>query len=325
MATFRKRGNDGRVSVQIRKKGVVKSESFRNMTLARKWAAEIEAKIDDGLQRTTEYTLYELLDEYSRAQSVSHKGVRWEQTRIERFKRELPDTPLESIRPISLKKWRNDRLEVVKPSSVRRDMALLNSVFAYAVQELEWMDSNPMRDVRKPKDTPARDAVITDAQCAALCSATGYEIGQTPATTRQVVCAALVLAMNTAMRLGEMVSLEWGDIDLSGRVARLNDTKNSDDRVVPLNKTAMTVLEGLEDLPKPLPRSRDSLSATFTALKKELGFDEIRFHDSRASAVGLLSKKLDIYQLSRVTGHRDLKMLRRYYRADMSELAAMLD
>jgi len=67
--------------------------------------------------------------------------------------------------------------------------------------------------------------------------------------------------------------------------------------------------------------SRDAL---FRKIRKRAALEDLHFHDSRAEAIWRLSKKLDVLQLARVIGHRDLKSLLIYYDESASELAKRL-
>ncbi|AWN17698.1 Shufflon-specific DNA recombinase [Salinisphaera sp. LB1] len=241
------------------------------------------------------------------------------------MKRELPNVQLCDAQPFIFADWRDTRLEKVKTSTVRREMNLLSGVFTVARREWGWLDTNPIADVKKPKNTQPRDVLITPSDRATLNQLAGYEPGQNCKTLRQYACAALAVACVSAMRMSEIIGLEWDDIDVHRKVARLRDTKNDSSREVPLRKLAIQVLEGLSANPKPFPVDRDSLSVTFMRLKIEAGLNHIRFHDSRATAITDLAHKLPINTLARISGHRDLKILQGYYRKSMSDIASELD
>jgi hypothetical protein len=72
------------------------------------------------------------------------------------------------------------------------------------------------------------------------------------------------------------------------------------------------------DLTEP---TRDAL---FRKIRQRASLEDLHFHDSRAEAIWRLSKKLDVLQLARVIGHRDLKSLLIYYDESASELAKRL-
>ena len=65
-------------------------------------------------------------------------------------------------------------------------------------------------------------------------------------------------------------------------------------------------------------------SATFQKAVRALELNDLHFHDTRHEATTRLSKKLDIMDLARMTGHKDLKSLMVYYNATPKEIAAQL-
>jgi integrase len=135
------------------------------------------------------------------------------------------------------------------------------------------------------------------------------------------------LALETAMRRGELLSLRWSDIDLSCSTATLWQTKNGDKRVVPLSSRAIAVLQSM---PRNIggvvfPINGFTVSAAFDRALDRAGITDFHFHDLRHMAVTELSKRLpNLIELAAVSGHRSLKMLQRYYHPDATELAHKL-
>ena len=71
--------------------------------------------------------------------------------------------------------------------------------------------------------------------------------------------------------------------------------------------------------------SARNLDANFRKYRERAGVEGITFHDTRHLAITRLSKRLDVLALARMTGHRDLKQLQRYYNESAEELAGRLD
>jgi integrase len=123
------------------------------------------------------------------------------------------------------------------------------------------------------------------------------------------------LALETAMRQDELVSLRWENIDLSRRIARLPDTKNGESRTVPLSTTSIKVL-------RELPRSihgqvfpgltTEAVKRAYIRATRSASIENLRFHDLRHEATTrLFEKGLNIMEVASITGHKDLRMLRR--------------
>jgi integrase len=118
----------------------------------------------------------------------------------------------------------------------------------------------------------------------------------------------------------------WADVDVAGRFARLPRTKNGEPRAVPLSRAALALLERLpSDGASVFGLSSASLDTLFRRARQRAGIEGLTFHDSRHEAVTRLARKLDVLDLARMIGHRDLKSLQVYYNATPSEIAARLD
>jgi integrase len=136
-----------------------------------------------------------------------------------------------------------------------------------------------------------------------------------------------LLAIETAMRRGELLALTWENIHLDRRIAFLPDTKNGDSRTVPLSTTAINLLRQLpRSVVGPVfPITANALKLCFRRACIRAGIEDLHFHDLRHEATSRLAEKLtNILELSAVTGHKDLRMLKRYYHPRAEELALKL-
>jgi integrase len=135
---------------------------------------------------------------------------------------------------------------------------------------------------------------------------------------------AVQLALETAMRRGELLSLQWQDIDVAKRVAHLHVTKNGCTRDVPLSLKACEVLAGL---PRSIdgsvfPVTTEAFKQAFSRACLNAKIADLHFHDLRHEATSRLAQRLpNVIELAAVTGHYDLKMLQRYYHVSASDLA----
>lgn len=198
----------------------------------------------------------------------------------------------------------------------------MRSVLEAARLDWGWLRVNPMADVKRPKNPRARRRRITDEEIATVCKALGYR-GGPPVTRAHYVALALQLAIETAMRGGEILRLQWAHV---GKLSvHLPKTKNGDARDVPLSSRAREILALI-------PRGSGSVfgltdaqrGAIFRAARKSTGIANLTFHDSRAEAIWRLSKKLDVMELAAMIGHRNINSLLHYYRTSADELAAKL-
>lgn len=137
------------------------------------------------------------------------------------------------------------------------------------------------------------------------------------------------MGRETAMRIGEMTVMLVSDFHPAEKYVQLRNTKNGDDRQVPLSTTAIRYLQRLCQDKKPedkiFPINAGTLGEYFLAARKKCGLEHLVFHDSRHTAATQLSTKLaNVLELSAVTGHRSLKSLKRYYHPAPAEIAGKL-
>lgn len=330
MASYRKRGNSWRV--EIAHKGVRLSATFETKSQAQAWAAEKEAALRSGRlkhYRAPGKTLAEALDRYGAEVSPTKKGAPWEKLRIVSFKVSLAcaDDPLADIRPEQLAQWRDHRLKQVKPSTVNREMNLLSSVLETARREWAWLAHNPLTDVRRPVNPRPRERRISEEEELRMLRAFKFEPGQRPQTVQHHLAAAFLFALETGMRQGEILGLTWDRVCLAHRYVRLLDSKNGDRRNIPLSTAAIAILT---QQPRNDPSQRcflvtsRSADALWRKARQRAQLTDLHFHDTRHEAITRLAKKLDVLDLARMIGHRDLRSLMIYYHATATELAERL-
>jgi integrase len=327
MATISKRGQRWRV--QVFRRGIRVAQSFRLKGDALAWARETEAAIEEcryGMPSCA--TLRDVLDRYAEDVSPSKRGSKAELVRLRNLALDpIAENGLSAVTTEALSQWRDRRLEQVSTGTVLREITLLSAVFEHARKEWKLMEVNPIRDMRKPKTPRHRERLPTDDEIDRLTLALGYD-GRGPfETPAQQTAIAFLLAIETAMRSGELLGLRWSDVDLVRRVATLTVTKNGDKREVPLSTRAIELFENLRgnNQEKCFSINGESRDSAFRHARGKAGIVGITFHDSRALALTRLSKKLDVLQLARVVGHRDPRSLMIYYRESAADMAKLLE
>lgn len=326
MATIRKLAN-GKWQAQVARQGVRRSKTFDKKLAAKDWATiEERAILEGGDVEASKRTFADVLKRYAREVSPSKKGGRWEMIRIEKFCRDpIADTLLSDLTPEELGRWRDRRLRDVKPGSVKREIALMSAALTEARREWKWISENPMHDIRKPSSPPGRDRLISDAEINQIIDFAGEDYTKVSG----LVGLAFLFAIETAMRAGEICGLYKGDINFSNRVAKLSDTKNGTARNVPLSSRALEILHTLRELPPtngPIFRlTSRQLDANYRSIRDKAGIVDLRFHDTRHEAITRLAKKLDILDLARMVGHKDIRELQTYYNERAEDIAKKLD
>lgn len=331
MASYRKRSGGWRA--EVAKLGVRDSQTFDTKAAAVAWATarEVEIASQNGKSRSTvAMTLSEALRRYKRDVSPTKAGQRWEELRLDNFDKSLEwvGELMSSITSDQIAQWRDSRLKTVQTSTVRREMTLLSSVFEIARTEWKACLVNPVRDTRRPSNMPHRERRVAQSEITALINRFGFVEGQPPTTMLQELAYAFLIAIETAMRQGEILGMTAKWVKLPERFVRLPKTKNGSSRNVPLSTRAGELLEPLYRGKGPDDRlfrlESGSADTLFRRIRDELKIDGLTFHDTRHEAITRLARKVDVLDLARITGHKDLKSLMVYYNATAAELAERL-
>lgn len=305
--------------------GIRQSATFSTKAEAIAWATQVEAEITSGKRgQVKAVTFGKLLERYLNEESTKHKGYIWEKNLIMRLsKMPIYSVKLSDLSTDHFSKWRNSRLKSVSESTVRREWILVSSAINVAIKEWGWLTVSPLNGVKRPKDAPARSRLFSDEEIELLSYTLG--IDGVPKTVTSRVGYAMLFAIETGMRSGEIVRLQWSDI--KGRVATVQDGKTAAARrEVPLTSEAMRILSVL-------PKSADTCfdltddqrDALFSKAKKKAGITGLHFHDTRANACTKLAKKIDILSLAKMIGHKNINQLQVYYRDSAEEIAKRLD
>lgn len=307
MANFSKRGDKWRAEVCIDRKREAKTFPTKREAVA--WASDKEL---NGL--STRKTLSGAISKY-RPIAESHKGKQAELSRLSHLERSnLGVMLLDRITPAKLSEYRDARLKEVSPVSVRRELIILSAMFKMAVNEWGWLAENPLESVKKPPTSKARMRGIAQDEIDAICA------NLDAMRTGGQVKAIFLFSLETGARLSEILSMRWSDV--SEKTVTLKDTKNGDSRIIPLSLVARDLIHARVgfDADKVFTLTAPTASKAF----QRASINGVHFHDARSEAVTRLSKKLDVMQLAKMIGHRDLKSLMHYYAEKPEDIADML-
>ncbi len=318
MAAIRKRGNKYEVRI-CRKDHPTHCKSFLTLKDAKLWAKRIEVAIERGEALGTQRaSLASLIERYRLNVTPHKKGAYAEDRRLLAWlKQSIAHRDAHSIKPSEIASWRDQRLKQVANNTVRLELAALSVVFQQAHKEWGFASlGNPIQQIRKPSPGKARDRRLESGELIKLISAT-----ESP-----TLCEIMVLAVEAAMRLSEIVSLRWENIDLDRSIATLPDTKNGDVRLVPLSRTAIQLLRPMKmDSGQVFAITPHAVSVAFARATKRAGLSNLRFHDLRHESISrLFEKGLNTMEVASVSGHRTMSMLKRYTHLRMETLALRL-
>ncbi len=325
MATITKRGTSW--FAQIRRKGfAAKYKSFATKAEAQTWARQQESLIDGGqgmgvVGSQKRITLRELLTRYIIEVSPKKRGAESEILRLKKMQRSpMCDLTLQTLTPTAVALYRDQRLTEAKPGTVRRELATLRHALDLAKRE--WgvaLASNPALAIALPVANDARNRRLNPGDLEKLLKAT--------ATSRnKSVKAIVLLAIETGLRRGEILALEWRHICLESRVAHIPLTKTGVARTIPLTGAACDILstqakaEGLVFV-----LTANALRQAWERMRNRAGLTDLRFHDLRHEAISRFCELgLTIPEVAAISGHKDTRMLMRYTHLRADDLAKRL-
>ncbi|BAU77400.1 site-specific integrase [Metapseudomonas furukawaii] len=276
-------------------------------------------------------TLFEALVHYQKNVSILHKGYEQECYRIARISRSpMAQKPIRDIQSPDIASYRDQRLadlnpktgKPISPATVRLEMSLLSSL--WEIGRIEWgiCGANPIKDVRKPKAPPGRERRLLPREERLI-------LRHALQHPNPELFSLVVLAVETAMRQGELLKLDWEHINLRTRVAHLPETKNGSRRDVPLSLRARDALTRLGAKPcgRVFSYTSAGLKSTWKFMLNKLGIKDLHFHDLRHEACSRLFElgTLDIMEIAAISGHKSLTMLKRYTHLRASRLVRKLE
>lgn len=258
------------------------------------------------------------LDRYQREVSILKKGYEQEKWRVAHLKSSsLGSLAVAEVTSVHIATYRDERLRQTNPrtgkpistSTVRLEMSLLSNFFDICRIEWGFCDGNPTTNVRKPKPAPGRARrLLAREERLILRYASNH--------SNPNLYSIVVVALETAMRQGEILQLRWEHINLKTGIAHLPETKNGSKRDVPLSLKARDALirMGVRPNGQVFSYTAHGLKSTWRFMLQKLAIDDLHFHDLRHEATSRLFElgTLDMMEVAAITGHKSLSMLKRY-------------
>lgn len=320
--------------LRLRRKGVKQQFlTFDTYEQAEQAQLKIESDLSVSIIRdyasAAQTTLRDLMVRYRDEVVPGHKGADIERNRINRILRDeaFVDKKLAALCTEDLQDFITDRLTEVAPATVDRDLDVISQVINYSsdVWKIAAVES-PFVGLRRPKYFNERERRLTLEEEEKLLTAAR-------ADENPYVESAIVLALETAARRGELLSITVGDVNLELRYVLLRETKNGRSRKVPLSMRAMSELTKLmadctADDEHLLKLSANALKiAFFRRVVPASGVIDLHFHDLRHESISRLAEsgKFQLIELQAISGHRDTRMLLRYAHLCCGNLAEKMD
>lgn len=343
MATIEaRRAEDGTLTyrVKVRLKGhPTEHATFRRKTDAQRWAQSIESAIREGRHfKTSEakrHTFGDLADRYLK-EVLPDRPRNAVNTRrhLAYWQVKLGKLTLADITPALVSQHRNELLAEKTPrnkprsnATVVRYLATLSHAFSVAMKDWQWVSDNPVSKISKPRQARGRERFLSDAERERLLNACKR-------SSSPHLYTVVVLAISTGMRRGEIMNLQWKDVNLQTGTIILSATKNDTSRAVPLGNLALALLQERflsrrQDTPLVFPGSVRSkpieLKKPWEAAVKAAQLEDFRFHDLRHTAASYLAMNgATTMEIAAVLGHKTLQMVKRYSHLTHSHTAAVV-
>jgi hypothetical protein len=323
MASIRARSNKWQARI-IRKGHPTIAKTFLTRQDAEKWARSLEIEIDRGTYINKSYAektqFKEILQKYLNEVAPQMRSADTQVIRVRKLmKHPIAEVNMAHLSPKHMADYRDERLKVIKPNTVIRELAVISSIINHARREWGLNIINPVTMIKKPSSTQGRDRILNNEELVRLF----IQLENISPWYKPLV----EFALETAMRRGELMSLLWVNINFEKCVAFLPLTKNGDSRYVPLSKKAISILKLLpRDIEgRVFPLNIGTVSILFLRASRRAGIEDIHFHDLRHMALTKLSDKFtNILELASISGHKELKMLQRYVHIKAEDLVQKL-
>jgi integrase len=326
MASFSNRNNVWQVRIRVKGQPTL-TKSFDTHKEAQRWATVTESQICRNefvdTKSASLTSLGDLIQRYMLEVTPLMKSATTDLIKLAAIRRAaISQRKLTNLTPQIVAAHRDERLSEVANGTVIRELAYLSAIINHGRREWGVNINNPVLMVRKPISPQGRQRILNVHEQEAVLAAL-EPMGRRNKYMHPIVS----LALETAMRRGELLSLKWENINKTDQTVLLEDTKNGDRRTVPLSTKALRILQSISSAGTGavFPISAGNVFARFKYAVKKVGLKDVRFHDLRHTAITQMSTKLpNVIELSSVTGHRNLAMLKRYYHPDAKVLARKL-
>jgi len=311
MATISNRKN--KWQARVRRNGQPSiTKTFLIKQDAEKWARSVEIEIDRGTYINTDYaqkTLFkEILQKYLDDVAPNMRSADNQIIRVKKLmKHPIAEVNMAHLSPKHIADYRDERLKVIKPNTVIRELAILSSVINHARREWGLNVINPVTMIKKPSSAQGRDRILNDEELIRLF----IQLENISPWYKPLV----EFALETSMRRGELMSLIWMNVNFEKSVAFLPLTKNGDSRYVPLSMKAIRILKLLpRDIEgRVFPLNKQTVSILFLRAARRAKVLDVHFHDLRHMAITRLASKFsNPMEIAAISGHKSLSMLKRY-------------
>jgi len=231
------------------------------------------------------------------------------------FIRILGNRKLNEYNPEDIDIYKERRLnEGVKLNTIARELIVIRSLFNQARKWKKFFGTNPVSESGIPMVNDIKERILTIGEEKRLLNAS-------PEYLQDIINVAL----NTAMREGEILGLEWEWVDFIENIIQLpqTNTKNKKIRKIPINEKVRKILLKLKlktggnkyvfESPVIPNKNISYIQRSFKTACRKANIENLRFHDLRHSAATrLVESGIPLHTVSKLLGHSTIKITERY-------------
>jgi integrase len=327
MASITKRKN--KYLVQIRRTGhPALCKTFTHRRDAEVWGRQRELELERGdppvdpRLKLKGITLSALIDVYKEKVTDRKKGKGPEVYFLSAFQRHpIAAKPIAQVTTEDFAKYRDERLQEVKPQTLKRQLAVIHNL--YEIARDEWhhpLKENPLDKLSLDAKPVRRDRRLQDGELELI-------IQEAKARKNPLVLPVILFAIELGMRRSEILNMQWKHVDLRNRVLLIPEIKNGKPRKIPLTNKAMEILEGVDPVTeKVFAITSNAIRLAWQRMSKRLGLDDLHFHDFRHEAISTLFERgLNTPEVASISGHKDWRMLAIYTNPKPADILKKLD
>ncbi len=272
--------------------------------LAAKWVQE--DFLEDHFGKKPELPFSEALLRYAKAKKRDNTKNFMAKTRyrIRYLAKRFEGWKVSDFTYRNVQDYVDERLETVSSAMCLADLAIVRAAINMARRE-ELTDFVP--NFPKLKPSKPRNRWLTHHEEERLVAAAASHLKP-----------IIRFAVDTGGRRGELLSLDWRDVDMTARRVLFKETKNGEDRTVRLCERAYQTLLaiGPKDTGPVFTWGENAIKDVkhaFDRARRVAGLEDVRFHDLRHTfASRLVQGGVPLYEVMNLTGHKSLSMVQRY-------------
>lgn len=329
MASFIKRGKRWRAQIRSPKLGTI-NKTFDTKADAQRWAARIEGDIDEPGDVGVNLLFSDMVDRYLDELETHKPPGRTKRATLEMLRRYLGDRRSSQLTAETLVNFARDRSTYCSPATVQQDMIYLRGLLHTA--KTIWGARVNMA---------AYDSAATHCKRYGL---TGRSIERDRRPSSEELKLLLThieannyyrspmgdivrFAIETCMRLSEILNLRWDDLDTVKKTMLIRSRKHPsqkvyNDQVVPLLGDAYKLIQKQPRKGEIIfPYQPKAVGTAFRRACQKLNIEDLHFHDLRHEGISrLFERGYSVMEVAKVSGHRDINQLRRYVQLKPEDL-----